>query len=245
MTSIKVFGGSFMSLNLAFLVLLVLIVFYLIFIEIFTIIFMMTGLSHTRSIFQVISLLTNSGFTTSESEVIVSSRKRRKIAITVMIFGNIFNVLVLSVLVNAVITIYRAPSFEFMQAIVALAIFFTLFIIYKKMPFIKVRFDRLVKKVANKWMYSKNSNPLLVLDNFHDFCIVEIKVLELPDALKDKTIFESRLSNDYGIRVLFIKRGEKYIGYIEDGDRVLPMDRIIVFGPIHNITKVFNMKPSH
>ncbi|PKM50513.1 MAG: hypothetical protein CVV02_11280 [Firmicutes bacterium HGW-Firmicutes-7] len=234
-----------MSLNLAFLVLLVLIAFYLIFIEIFTTIFMMTGLSHTRSIFQVISLLTNSGFTTHESEVIVTSRKRRKIAITIMIFGNIFNVLVLSVLVNAVITMYQAPSFEFMQAIVIVAIFFAFFIIYKKMTFIKVRFDRLIKKAANKWMYSKKSNPLLVLDNFHEFCIVEIKVVEIPPILKDKTIFESSLSNDYGIRILYIKRGDQYIGYIEDDNRVLLMDRIIVFGPLHNITKVFNMKPSH
>lgn len=234
-----------MSLNLAFLVLLVLIVFYLIFIEIFTTIFMMTGLSHTRSIFQVISLLTNSGFTTNESEVIVTSRKRRKIAITIMLFGNIFNVLVLSVIVNAVIRIYQAPSFEFIQAIVAVATFFALFIIYKKMPFIKVRFDGLIKKMANKWMYGKNSNPLLVLDNFHDFCIVEIKMVKVPLMLQDKTIFESSLSKDYGIRVLFIKRGDKYIGYIEDGERVLLMDRIIVFGPLHNITKVFNMKPSH
>lgn len=234
-----------MSLNLALLVLLVLVGFYMIFIEIFTIIFMMTGLSHTRSIFQVISLLTNSGFTTNESEVIVSSRKRRKIAITIMIFGNIFNVLVLSVIVNAVIRIYEAPSFDFKQAIIVVVTFFVLFFLYKKMPFIRVRFDRLIKKIANKWMYSKNSNPLLVLDNFHDFCIVEVKILEVPECLKDKTIFESRLSNEYGIRVLFIKRGEKYIGYIEDGDRVLPMDRIIIFGPLHNITKVFNMKPSH
>lgn len=234
-----------MSLNLALLVLLVLIAFYLIFIEIFTTIFMMTGVSHTRSIFQVISLLTNSGFTTNESETIVSSRKRRKIAIFIMIFGNIFNVLVLSVLVNAVITMYKTPSFEFMQAIVVVIIFFAFFIFFKKWTFIKVRFDRLIKKIANRWMYSKKSNPLLVLDNFHEFCIVEIKMVEMPLILKDKTIFESRLSNDYGIRVLYIKRGDENIGYIEDNHCVLLMDRIIVFGPLHNITKVFNMKPSH
>ncbi len=234
-----------MSLNLAFLVLLVLIAFYLIFIEIFTVVFMMTGVSHTRSMFQVISLLTNSGFTTSESEIIVSSRKRRKIAIIIMLFGNIFNVLILSILVNTVITIYQEPTFEFVQAIVVVLIFFVLFIAYKKLKFIKVRFNRLIKKIANHWMYSKKSNPLLILDNFHEFCIVEIKVIEVPDILKGKTIFESSLSNDYGIRVLYIKRGDQYIGYIEDDNRVLLMDRIIVFGPLHNITKVFNMKPSH
>ncbi len=101
-----------MSLNLAFFILLVLISIYLFIIEVFTVIFMLTGLSHTRSVFQVISLLNQTtGFTTNESEVIVTSRRRRKLAIIVMIIGNLLNVSVISTLVNITITIYRDPTF--------------------------------------------------------------------------------------------------------------------------------------
>lgn len=228
-----------MSLNLAFFTLLVLVSVYLIIIEIFTIIFMMTGLSHTRSSFQVISLLTNSGFTTAESEVIMSSRRRRKVAMMIMITGNLFNVIVLSVLVNMVITMYRDPFFNISQAVLALVGFSIIIITYKRLPFVKARFDKLIKRIANRWMYSKRSNPLLVLDNFHGYCIVEVKVLELPELLKEKTIFESGLSDKYGIRVLFIKRGDQYIGDMHENRHIKLMDRIIVFGPLENIYKIF------
>lgn len=230
-----------MSFNLTLFVLLVLSAVYLMFIEIFTIIFMMTGVSHTRSVFQVISLLTNSGFTTNESEIIVSSRKRRKIAIVVMIFGNLFNVLIISVLINATITVYENRSFDFIQAIITVIIFITIIITYKKLPFIRIRFDRLIKKAANRLMFTKKSNPLLILDNFHGFCIAEIKLMDIPEIFIDKTIFESRISNNFGIRILFIKRGDKYIGYIEDTETVQEADRLIVFGPLESITQVFGM----
>lgn len=233
-----------MSLNLAFFVLLVLIAVYLIFIEIFTIIFMMTGLSHQRSVFQVISLLTNSGFTTTESEVIVVSRKRRKVAIFIMIFGNIFNVLIISVLINAAINMYQAPSFSFLQAILGVMAFMLLIVTYKKLPVVRTLFDRMIKKTASKIMFNKKSNPLLILDNFHGFCIAEIKVLVIPDVLKGITIFESKISNTYGMHVLFIKRGDEYIGYIKENERILLHDRVVIFGPLGHINKIFDVKPA-
>jgi len=232
-----------MSFNLTLFVVLVLVAVYVVFIEVFTIVFMMTGLSHTRSVFQVISLLTNSGFTTNESEIIVTSRKRRKIAIFIMSFGNFFNIVFFSALVNAAVNFYKDSSFNYIQAIVIVVSFIVIIITYKKLPFIRVGFDRIIKKVANKMMFDVNSNPLLILDNFHNFCIAEVKLLEVPAVLKDKTIFESKISNTHGIRILLIKRGEEHIGDIKDTNRVMIMDRIIIFGPLKSIIEVFNVRP--
>jgi len=60
--------------------LLVIIIFFIIFIiaEIGTIAFKMTGLSIETARFQAISLITNTGFTTSEAELIVRDRTRKK-----------------------------------------------------------------------------------------------------------------------------------------------------------------------
>ncbi len=228
-----------MSLNLAFFVLLVLVSIYLVIIEVFTILFMLTGLSRTRSFFQVISLLTNSGFTTNESEVIVTSRRRRKLAIIVMIIGNLFNVSVISTLVNISITLFRDPTFDYVQAFVILSIFVLFIIMHRRIPFIKNTLNTLIKNLANRWMFSRTSNPILILDNFHGYGIAEIKLLEVPELLSNKTIFESRISNNFGIRILFIKRGDIYIGDIDDEQSILPHDRVVVFGPIHHITQVF------
>ena len=232
-----------MSINLALLILLVLATFYLMVVEIFTIVFMMTGLSHTRSVFQVISLLTNSGFTTNESEIIVTSRKRRKIAIVTMLVGNMLNVLIISVIVNALIAISNQQAFNVLQTTLFFVIILVLIISYKRLPFMRERFDRFIKKVANRIMFSKHSNPLLILDNFHNFCIAEVKIITVPEIFIDRTIFETRISNDHGIRVLYIKRGEEYIGYIEDTETVKLYDRIIVFGPKQEIVDIFGNRP--
>ncbi len=180
-----------MSLNLALLIILLLIVLYIIFIEIFTVVFMITGMSHSRAIFQVISLFTNSGFTTSESEIVVSSRKRRKIAITIMIF------------------------------------------------------DKLVKRIATRVMFSKGSNPILILDNFYGFVIVEVKIKQVPEILESKTLIESKISRNYGIKVLTIKRSDKMLTDIQKDDVVLNNDRLIVYGPLKSIIEVFKQEPSH
>ncbi|MFA6647199.1 MAG: hypothetical protein WCS32_01045 [Candidatus Izemoplasmatales bacterium] len=81
---------------------------YIIFIEIFTIIFRLTGLTNDKARFQVISLFTNSGFTTQEAELIINSRVRRRIANVTMLSGFILNVTVISVLVNVFITLGSA-----------------------------------------------------------------------------------------------------------------------------------------
>ncbi|MBN2220699.1 MAG: TrkA C-terminal domain-containing protein [Vallitaleaceae bacterium] len=232
-----------MSINLAFFTILALTAVYMILVEIFTIMFMMTGLSHTRSVFQVISLLTGAGFTTAESEVIVTSRKRRKIAMVVMVTGNFMNILVLTVLVNFFVSVYKDSNFNFWTAIISLLLFIAAVVFYKRVPFLRSYFERGIKKMANRWMYDKKSNPVLVLDNFHGYCIVEVKVIEVPELLQGKTIFESDLSNRYGIRVLFIKRGEENFGDIHDKRQIQEMDRVIVFGPLNHIYDVF--APGH
>lgn len=233
-----------MSLNLALLILLLLITMYLTFIEIFTVLFMITGMSHTRSSFQVISLLTNSGFTTNESEVVVSSRKRRKLAIATMIFGHIFNVAIVSLLVNVIMSFSKDGSVNIMPAITYFIVFLVLVYIFKRLPFVRIAFDKIVKRLANKIMFNKNSNPLLILDNFNGFVIAEVKIVEVPEKLKNKTLLESGLSKKHGIRVLTIKRNDQTIGNITKDEIVISNDRLIIFGPLMSIIEVFKQRPS-
>ena len=178
-----------MSINLALLILLILVILYITIIEIFTVVLMLTGMSNTRARFQVISLLTNCGFTTTESEIIVSSRKRRKIAITIMLFGNIFNVAIVSILVNVVISFSKDKDFNAFQSCLYLLGFLVVVTTIKKIPFLRVTFDSVVKRIATKVIYSKRANPMLILDNLHGFVIVEIKIVEVPKMLDNKTFF--------------------------------------------------------
>ena len=63
------------------------IIVYIVISDIITIFFRLTGLTEEKARFQVISLLTNSGFTTRESESVVASKIRRRLARATMLFG--------------------------------------------------------------------------------------------------------------------------------------------------------------
>ncbi|MBC7765102.1 MAG: TrkA C-terminal domain-containing protein [Hyphomonadaceae bacterium] len=233
-----------MSINLALFILILLIALYLSFIEIFTVLFMITGMSHTRSRFQVISLLTNSGFTTNESEVVVSSRKRRKLAIVTMIFGHIFNVAIVSLLVNVIMSFSNDGNINIMPSIINIVVFLILLYTFKRLPFMRVSFDKLVKRLANKIMFDKNSNPLLILDNFNGFVIAEVKIIDVPEKLRNKTLLQSGISLNHGIRILVIKRNDQTIGDITKEEIILNNDRLIIFGALKSIVEVFKQQPS-
>ena len=55
--------------------------------EIFTMLFRFIGLPEEKARFQVTSLLTGCGFTTRESEMILSTKRRRLLARITMLFG--------------------------------------------------------------------------------------------------------------------------------------------------------------
>ena len=70
------------------------------------------------------------------------------------------------------------------------------------------------------------------------------KIVDVPEKLKNKTLLESRISKDYGIRLLTIKRNEQTIGDIKKDEIVISNDRLIIFGPLMGIIEVFKQRPS-
>ena len=69
-----------MNIYLALLLFSFIILLYWVITELFTFFFRLTGLPVEKARFQVISLLTGTGFTTRESEMVLSSRRRRRLA---------------------------------------------------------------------------------------------------------------------------------------------------------------------
>ena len=93
-----------MDMYLALLLFSFIILLYWVITELFTFFFRLTGLPAEKARFQVISLLTGTGFTTRESEIILSSRQRRRLARITMLFGYVFNVTIVSVFINVIIS---------------------------------------------------------------------------------------------------------------------------------------------
>ena len=74
-----------MSLTSSIFLIITVFLIYYVLIHIYTLFLRVTGLTKEKARFQSISLLTNAGFTTSESEIITLERRRRAIAKSAML----------------------------------------------------------------------------------------------------------------------------------------------------------------
>ena len=222
---------------LVFFVIFVLV--YIIINEIFTVLFRLTGLTEEKAKFQVTSMLTNSGFTTSESENITSSKVRSKLARMTMIFGYAFTVTIVSSLVNFIIAMNNSEIRNIWPASLAVLSILIFLRIVKKHPIIKSKFDRLIEKLGNKCIFGKFSNVIVVLDSYDENVLAEIILTNIPEKLKDKTVGDVDLNQHYNINVMLLKREYDYMRPINANTILQEGDTIVVFGDYKNIRQLF------
>lgn len=212
---------------------------YTVMIEIFTVLFRLTGLTNDKARTQVISLLTNSGFTTAESEIILASKKRRKLAQITMLSGYSFSVIIVSIIVNVIITLSKSELHHLTNNVIVLVAFVVLLFFVTRMKYIRKKLDHLIERLGNRIMFGKHSNPIILIDNYRSKAMVEVYLDHVPSALDHKKLGESDLTNKYNIQILFIKRQGKSLKRIT-GDTVLhPKDTLILFGNYKNIRTIF------
>lgn len=233
-----------MSINAALLIILLLITVFFLFVEIFTVLFMLTGLPERKARFQVISILTNTGFTTGESEVITSSRRRRRLATITMLFGYMYAVAIVSMIINALLAFDKSGDEDPIRSVLMLVGGVTLLLVIKRLPFVRDRFESLIRRLASRMMFSATSNPLLVLDYYGENAIVEIRITDLPAILAGKTLAESPLKTQYGLLVFAIKRSGQVRHDIGPEDVLQSGDRIVLYGSLKNVHALFRLKPS-
>lgn len=238
-------------MNIIFAISLILLVsaLYMLIIEFFSVAFKLTGLATNRIKFQVASLFTETGFTTSESELIVSDIRRRRIAVACMYTSHIFSVVIMGLLINLVISLVSsiankptitAETFTSWYAwvfYVCLAFFFFISII--KIPPINRKFQVFLERIA-VLLSKKNRqhNIVSVIDLYGKNAIVEIFLNKVPDFAKDTTLFDMQLNKKYSINVLSIERRGRKISVSKD-TMFAEGDILVVFGLVSDIKEAF------
>lgn len=207
----------------------------LIIIEILTILFRLTGLPDKKARFQVISLLTGSGFTTRESELITSHPKRRQLAEIIMIIGSLSTVTLISFLINIL-----KSSFTLKSTMYILIFILFLFIIKRSkkiLPF----FDEFVEKsiLKNKIQTASTSAVYEMINSSKGYGLYTIYVDGKSDLI-GKPLENCKLKN-YKIQILNIDKGDKLVN-TPKGDYVIEQgDLMLIYGKIENITKFFKL----
>lgn len=214
---------------------------YIFIIEIFTVLFRLTGLTEEIARFQVISLLTACGFTISQSETITYSKRRRRLAFITILFGHIFSLIIVSIAVNAVFQMTASEINTFVGIGIAFSSVFLVIFILIKSKKAKLHFDALINRIYEK-LSKKKSNKVIIMDVFKDEIMASIHLTYLPEALNNIPLKYSGIKNDFGIQILILTRQGKRIHTIDGSTLLNADDSIVVFGPEKSIYALFEQK---
>ena len=228
----------YVSLSLFSLIILL----YWVISELFTIFFRLAGLPEERARFQVISLLTGCGFTTKESELMLTSRGRRRLARVTMLFGYVFNITIVSAIINIFFSANDTEKVgSVLIGILIPLITIAAIIIVMRLPGVRKLSDKLLSRISKKLnQYNERRNPVILLDYLGKESIATVIMTRVPEEYLGRTLAESRLRSETGILVMLIERpGQKPVA--ADADTVFEVgDKLTVFGDFKTICKVFH-----
>ncbi len=212
---------------------------YSLIIEIFTVLFRLTGLTYDKAHFQVISMLTNSGFTTGDSEAITASKVRRKIAKLTIIFGYLFTVIIMSCVVNIFLSLSNSQLQDMWTSGIIVACLLALLLMFNRSDTVRKFIDSKIEKIGKKLMFGKNVNAIVLLDIFGDSVMAEINLANLPSQLQGVKLKDSKLKEKHKLQLILIKREGETKSIINGEDMLQVNDIIVVFGKHQNIKSLF------
>ena len=206
---------------------------------IFSAVFRIEGIQIDKAKFQIISILTGTGFTTNESELMLATRKRRKLTQIMILFSYIFNISIVSTIVNVFISSNNTSWQEIGIGIGLTILNVILIIVLNKSTKIRKAFDHIVIKISEK-AEGKRINSISVYDFYGNKVIAEVVINNLNDKILNLDIAE--LKEKYDISLLVIRRGADIITDIDKKLIIQDKDILLVFGILKKIRKLFGTR---
>ncbi len=231
-----------MDVYLAFTLFSFIILLYWIISELFTILFRFTGLPAERARFQVTSLLTGCGFTTRESEMILSSRQRRRMARITMLFGYVFNITIVSAFINVFLSLKLAQVRHYLGSFLIPLAPIAVIVTFMRVPAIRAWGNRQLERVANRFVLRDPGNYVMILDAIGSDTIALVTLKTVPDELRGVPLSQTGLRAEKNLLVMLLER---------DGRKAVPAgadtvfqdgDHLTVFGSYPVICQVFQAK---
>lgn len=191
-----------------------------------------TGLNRESARFQARSAFSGAGFTTKESEMVVSHPVRRKIVMFLILIGNAGIVAAISSLILTFVRQGQDSSLTLRIVILVTGILFLWGLANSK--WVDRQLSSIVERLLKKYtkLHIKDYASLLHLTD--DFRLVELRVRK-NDWVDGKKISETRL-RDEGINLLGIRKPDgSYIGNPSADTRLLHKDCLVLYGAIEAI----------
>ena len=231
-----------MNVSLAFSLFLLIILLYFVMSEFFTALFRFTGLPNEKARFQVISLLTGCGYTTRESEIIISSKARRRLAMITMLFGYVFNITVVTAFINVFLSLQEGQMANILSGILIPLAVVILLLGLLQIPFIRTRLAAWLEKMAGRVLHLDMTNSVLLIDYIGRNSIAQVSLREVPEELAGVALSQTGLKTEKNILVLLIET-PGLPAQPATADTVFSAgDKLTVFGRYEEICRVFHAR---
>jgi len=212
-------------------VIIVLIVLWLL-VEILSVVLKMTGLDLNKARFQVISIITHTGFTTRESELIAQHSTRRKIASVLMIVSYVAQ----ATLIASFVSILTQNEKELIFLGILLLAAATFIIVLTRTKYVYSRFNRFVEKMLSRRIKKQRKSIDNILKVSPGYGVYEF-VLDDDNPYCNLSLNNAELS-DLQIHILKVERGAKSIDF-PDADFVLQQgDKLVLYGKTKSVTQI-------
>ncbi|MGE6377869.1 TrkA C-terminal domain-containing protein [Peribacillus muralis] len=216
--------------NILFMLLYIIIIALVI--EISVTLLKLTGLKSNVARFQVISMLTGTGFTTDESKSIIDHPVRRKISMFLILFG----VFSLAVIISSISTLLSDDlRLTELTIIIGILVVLTVFI---KSPFMNKRISAKMKgEMFNHYeLWEHPIEEVLFLEE--DDVVMEIDIYDKSEFIDVKVT--DILSENADINVLFIESGEVKLRKELCEYKVKLGDNLFLYGNKKEIEETFS-----
>ena len=220
----------------------ILILLYWVFSEVFTVLFRLIGLPEEKARFQVISLLTGTGFTTRESEMILSTRSRRRLARITVLFGYVFNITFVSTVVNVFLSAgaggFGSSVLSMLIPLATLAAVLSL----SRTREVRMWIDRRIERAADSFGSNRNANGVMRIDELGPQTIARVSIKTVPEDLDEKTLSQLALKPKWDILVLMVERADRTTENPTAKTVFRAGDRVTVCGDYRKICQVFQAR---
>ena len=230
-----------MNIYVSFFLFSLIILLYWVISELFTILFRFTGLPDEKARFQVTSLLTGCGFTTRESEMVLTSRARRRLGRITMLFGYVFNITIVSAFVNVFLSLKLAQVGDLLGVLIPLGVISVIFI-FIRVPMVRSWGDRQLERFADRLIRNEGGNQVMPLDYIGKDSIALVTLRTIPEQYQEVPLAETGLKADTGILVMVVEHPN---GKAEaaGADTVFHVgDKLTVFGDYATICRSFHAR---
>ncbi len=231
-----------MNIYAAFSLFSLIILLYWVITELFTIIFRFTGLPDEKARFQVISLLTGCGFTTRESEMILSSRRRRRLARITMLFGYVFNITIVSAFINVFLSLKLAQAEDFMLVVLIPLGVIALIFVFIRVPAVRSWGDRQLERLADRLVGSGEGNVIVPLDTIGKGSIALITLKTIPEEYQGRSLAQTNLKADTGILVMLVEHPDGKTEPAGANTVFRIGDKLTVYGEYATICRSFHAR---